>query len=223
MHNIYSLEQTSSTMDEGRNLIDSSKPIPAIILSKTQTKGRGRVGKKWISSEAGNLYLSIVIKNIDISLISNFALMLPVCVARALNIYQSSNLRFKWPNDIMYNDKKIGGILLEGYKGHIIIGIGINFNVVPDVQDIQATCLLQENIIDQPVSFEQLQSVAKNICNQITNDLPKIQQQHNYFIEEWRQKQWRNNGEKIKFKVRQQILDCKYLGVNENGEIIIML
>ena len=98
-----------------------------VVASDMQTKGRGRQGKKWISP-AGNISFSIAYENADdepISLIAGVISQLAISIA--LNV---SEIKLKWPNDLIYKNKKIGGILVEreisGSQNKTIVGIGIN-------------------------------------------------------------------------------------------------
>ena len=98
-----------------------------VAASDMQTKGRGRQGKKWISP-AGNISFSIAYKNADDEPISLIAgVISQLAISKALNV---SEIKLKWPNDLIYKNKKIGGILVEreisGSQNKTIVGIGIN-------------------------------------------------------------------------------------------------
>ena len=93
-----------------------------------QTKGRGRQGKQWISP-AGNISFSIAYLNdtddVPISLIAGVISQL--AITKALEVKE---IKLKWPNDLIYRNKKIGGILVEkeisGAQNKTIVGIGVN-------------------------------------------------------------------------------------------------
>ncbi|MGL5820091.1 MAG: biotin--[acetyl-CoA-carboxylase] ligase [Sarcina sp.] len=101
-----------------------------IVLAKEQTSGKGKNNRKWFSP-TGGIYLSYLLKNLPkepqiIPLITSLAII------RALKPHKLS-AKIKWPNDIIYNAKKLGGILVESkinslsYE-YIVIGIGLNLN-----------------------------------------------------------------------------------------------
>lgn len=106
-----------------------------ILITNHQHSGRGQRGNKWVSRENKNLTFSLLLKPYFISPSECFALNMLVSVAiiNVLKDLDKSSFKIKWPNDIMYNGYKLGGILIEnsiqGTKiENSIIGIGININ-----------------------------------------------------------------------------------------------
>jgi BirA family biotin operon repressor/biotin-[acetyl-CoA-carboxylase] ligase len=121
--------ETESTMDEARLLAMGKVQEGMLIVAESQTKGRGRFARSWISSP-GNLYFSTVLYP-PIEALPFISIMAGVAVARAIE--KSTNLKttVKWPNDIIVNGKKVGGVLTEcvvqgNEVSYLIIGIGVN-------------------------------------------------------------------------------------------------
>ena len=98
-----------------------SFPIGSVIVASSQSGGKGRMGRCWMSP-IGNLYLSAVIGEYDIQT-PLLAFVVAVSVVDALKDF---NVQLKWPNDVLLNDGKVAGILLERTENKIIIGIGVN-------------------------------------------------------------------------------------------------
>ncbi len=126
--NLHIYEEIDSTNDEAKR-IESIKDFHIFIAEK-QTKGRGRLGKKWSSPNSGNIYMTIC-TNKNTSQISPISLISGlVCKIAIDKLIKEPSIMLKWPNDILFNEKKIGGILVETEinKKDIktIIGIGIN-------------------------------------------------------------------------------------------------
>ena len=105
-----------------------------VVLADSQDKGRGRLGRTWISPSGVNIYMSIIlrpqIKAKDGSLIT---IMSAVACAEAIKNVTGVKISTKWPNDLMINNKKVGGILTELKTQQqkitsAIVGIGINVN-----------------------------------------------------------------------------------------------
>ncbi len=101
-----------------------------VVVAETQTKGRGRRGSEWASSEGG-LYMTIVLRNMaQINLIS---LLAGVAVSEGIKKSLSLPTEVKWPNDVLLHGKKVAGVIAEstwesGMKGWTFLGIGINAN-----------------------------------------------------------------------------------------------
>tara|TARA_B100000941_G_scaffold241801_1_gene185493 strand:- start:1219 stop:1962 length:744 start_codon:yes stop_codon:yes gene_type:complete len=128
--NLDIFSEIDSTNDEAKR-IDILKEFHVIIAEK-QTLGKGRQGKKWSSPDSGNIYMTICTQNdlssSPISLITGLA-----CKNAIDEISGRSSIMLKWPNDILLNNKKVGGILVEieseQKKIRTIVGIGINLNI----------------------------------------------------------------------------------------------
>ena len=129
--NLHIYDEIDSTNDEAKR-VEGIEDFQIFVAEK-QTKGRGRHGKKWSSPNSDNIYMTIcTIQNTlqisPISLISGL-----VCKIAIDKLIKKPSIMLKWPNDILFNEKKIGGILVETEinKENIktIIGIGINLNI----------------------------------------------------------------------------------------------
>jgi len=109
------------------------------VLADSQEKGKGRLGRFWISPSGVNIYMSIITRpEADPEDTTLLTIMAAVGCTIALRRVTDLNVSIKWPNDLMASDKKLGGILTEmktcpGRVIFAIIGIGINVNVDIDV------------------------------------------------------------------------------------------
>ena len=129
------LNSVKSTNDEAIKLIKKNKLSPCLITAKRQTRGRGTMGKKWIS-EKGNLFISLFfqinLKNIKVN---KFSVLNPRIIKNILAKYSKNKISIKWPNDLLIKKRKLGGILQEVIeyrdKKFLIIGIGVNTKISP--------------------------------------------------------------------------------------------
>jgi BirA family biotin operon repressor/biotin-[acetyl-CoA-carboxylase] ligase len=105
------------------------------LVADSQTHGRGRMQRTWLSPPAVNLYTSLILRPALAAAISSpLTIMAGVAVAELLAGYCPQQVRLKWPNDVLVNNKKVSGILTEikttGKEVEfVIIGIGININM----------------------------------------------------------------------------------------------
>ena len=138
-------KSVKSTNDIAHKLIKKNKIKPTIILSEKQTKGRGTMGKKWVSKK-GNLFLTIFFdtnkKKVDFK---KFAVLNAYLLKSILVKKFSNRIKIKWPNDLLFEGKKICGILQETVinsgKEFLIVGIGINTNLNPKRSSFSSTSL----------------------------------------------------------------------------------
>ena len=143
--NLIRLNKVKITNDESIKIIKSKKEKRGIIISNLQTEGRGTMGKKWISLK-GNFFASIFFelkKNMPKP--NEFSLINPLILKKILYNYSNNDIKIKWPNDLLINNKKVCGILQElikiEKKSYLIIGIGINTLKAPDAKNIEAISL----------------------------------------------------------------------------------
>lgn len=146
-----------STNELAAVLISNGKAVEGtVIYTDNQLHGKGQRGNSWESEPDKNLLVSIILKADFIDPSDNFLLtqITSLAIHELLSEYVKTGLKIKWPNDIVYFDKKIAGILIENYiqRGKIewtILGIGINVNQqhfrVPDAISLSGICRQQFN------------------------------------------------------------------------------
>ena len=100
-------------------------PHGALVWADAQTAGRGRLGRDWASPPGKGLYFSLVIRPNEPHP-ARFALLSGLGVAAAVEEVCQIPISCKWPNDILCNGQKIGGILCEARENRVIIGVGLN-------------------------------------------------------------------------------------------------
>ena len=129
------IDSTNSYLKDKSELLQRNG---LVVIAEMQVSGRGRAGRKFTSVIGNNVTFSVVLHpNLPLEEIQIFALLAGVAVARVLEIYVK-NIRLKWPNDVLVNEKKICGILLEtiNIPDHsfpvLIMGIGLNTKGCPN-------------------------------------------------------------------------------------------
>ena len=139
------LSSVKSTNDEAIKLIKKNKFFPCIITAKKQTKGRGTMGKKWISKK-GNLFISLFFETNSKKIKPDkFSVLNPRIIKNVLGKYSKYKISIKWPNDLLVKKRKLCGILQEAIehknKKFLIIGIGINTKISPKNKSFRSTSL----------------------------------------------------------------------------------
>ena len=128
------IESTTSTNDEAIKYASGPEPEGLVVLSESQTQGRGRMGRKWSSPKGKGLWFSVLLRP---SLTANECTQLTVAAAvslrRAIIEITGAKTEIKWPNDLLVKGRKIAGILTEMQAEldcvkYVIIGAGVNVN-----------------------------------------------------------------------------------------------
>jgi len=149
---IYLLKEIDSTQNYAKTLIDTGlNPLDrTLIIAKKQSEGRGRFYRKW-HSPPGGIYLSFIL--------SNFEIIQRICIDTSLALVKLTKelyglqVYIKWPNDIILENKKLSGILIETYKNHLIIGVGYNLNISP--QDLPPKAISIYQILNKKQSIKE--------------------------------------------------------------------
>ena len=146
--NLKILNVCTSTNDIAFNAALSGEVEGTSYLAHTQTEGRGRNQNKWTSSK-GNLFLSTIIKpKSDKSLWHQLSVIVGFSIVQVLvDLGVNSNLiDLKWPNDVLVDNKKISGVLLESSDNFIIVGIGLNILKTPILETKWGTTKLKDHL-----------------------------------------------------------------------------
>ena len=155
-------KKVKSTNEIALRLIKKNYSEPTLIISEKQTHGRGRVGKKWISKK-GNIFISLFFKFNQRKInFKQFAILNAFLLKKVISKIISTNVKIKWPNDLLFNKKKFCGILQEVIKfdnfDYLIVGIGLNTNTDPQNKGFKSTSL--KNILKKKINN---QKVLNNI------------------------------------------------------------
>jgi len=152
------LGDVGSTNSVCMDMARAGDPGNVWVTARRQLGGRGRRGRVWVS-EAGNLYASLLLINP-----SSVALLASLPIAVALALYRAiagempwagDRVQIKWPNDILVDDRKVSGILIESEnlgdgRQAVVIGCGVNIAHRPDDPLYPATTLAEADVTTSP-------------------------------------------------------------------------
>ncbi|OLB91337.1 MAG: biotin--[acetyl-CoA-carboxylase] ligase [Thaumarchaeota archaeon 13_1_40CM_38_12] len=133
---IYYFDTIDSTQSFALRLASKPYENGSIVIAERQTRGKGRLNRRWISPKGG-IWLSILLKpDFEVSYVSLFPIITSLALAKAIEKVLKLKPRLKWPNDVTLNNKKVAGILIEASietnkMDYLIIGVGINFRIQP--------------------------------------------------------------------------------------------
>jgi len=131
---LFHFDEIDSTNNYAKKIANEGCPHGTVIVAERQTMGRGRVGRQWQSDNSGGLWFSIVVRpDMEPERVQVITLAASVAVVEGIRKELGVNCGIKWPNDIILNSSKLGGILTElsaepGHVNYIVVGIGINVN-----------------------------------------------------------------------------------------------
>jgi BirA family biotin operon repressor/biotin-[acetyl-CoA-carboxylase] ligase len=126
---VHWLDRVESTMIEAARLAEAGAPTGTVVAAREQTAGQGRQGRTWISKPGDGLYCTFILRikaaPADIPCVT---LALGLGVVEALGPVVGAGLDIRWPNDVLWEGKKLCGILARLEHGAVLAGIGVNLN-----------------------------------------------------------------------------------------------
>jgi BirA family biotin operon repressor/biotin-[acetyl-CoA-carboxylase] ligase len=156
-YHLLSYDVLDSTNEEAKRLAGGGASHGAVIWAKHQTAGKGRMGREWVSDE-GNLFVSVLLRPpCELPECSQLSFVTAVSALETLKpiIADEGEIQAKWPNDVLYEGKKLGGILLESFttldeynkdQQWVVVGVGLNIDSYPDDVAFPATCLRESGV-----------------------------------------------------------------------------
>lgn len=160
---IFRYDIIDSTNSECFRKFEKGEPCPFAVISAAQTNGRGQFGRRWYSDSRQNIYASFAfVPSVSVENFKNFSIIFAEHVVNWLNEELAINLRVKFPNDIYFEDKKVGGILTESIIREnkiaiavtgIGLNVGINLSEFPEDLRLIATSLGQISAKDLDLKF----------------------------------------------------------------------
>lgn len=201
----------------------------SICMAECQTAGRGRRGRTWVSPFAKNIYLSLKMTiEGGINALEGLSLAVGVAMVRALRTLNISDLQLKWPNDLLWNDQKLGGILIEvvgdpAGRCHLVVGIGLNVTGEKSMQASigQPWISLADIAHALSVPSSSRNNIAAAMLNEIIPLLAHYEQKgFSYCREEW-QSLNAHHGKSVDVHVGTNIVSGVAVGVNDVGALIL--
>lgn len=202
-YKLISLDKIPSTQDYAHDLVTSGRATDhTAVLAAAQSAGRGRYRRSWVSHH-GNLYISFIFDCPE----RDPRLSYSVAVAIAETI-ASFGIRptIKWPNDILIDDKKVSGTLIEYAGRFVIVGIGINVNSNPTVDRYKTTKL--DNYSEIPMN-ELLNRLMRNMDKWRRTDFRAVRAR------------WTELAGCLHRMVKYQGEPAELIGINENGALVL--
>ena len=197
-----------------------------VVTAENQTKGKGQMGAKWVSEFGKNLIMSMLIKDLllDVGQIYNLNVAVSLGVISALENFAIPKLSIKWPNDIMSDNKKVGGILIENSiktNGEIIsiVGIGlnvnqINFDELPKASSLSV--IMKVDFDKEEILFKIVENIKMNAAKLMNDQSEDLWMNYNHKLFK--------KGVPMPFKNRK---GDKFMGiiqdVNHSGRLQILL
>lgn len=215
------VDRVDSTNTLVRNRLAETAGSGFVCLAEQQTQGRGRLGRSWVSPFGRNIYLSVGWEyEGGAAVLEGLSLAVGVAICDAIKGLGVVDVALKWPNDILLEGRKTGGVLLEMTgdpvgRCQVIVGIGINFAMPPDAE------------IDQP--WADLSGAAGMTRNLLTGAvlselMPLLRDFQSRGFRHYREAWERFNahrGQRVRLTVGREVVEGILCGVSDNGAVVL--
>ena len=219
-------KEIDSTNETAKEFASKGAKEGFAVVADSQTKGKGRLGRRWDSPAGVNIYTSIILcPDMPPVFAPQITLTAAVAVAETITEYLGRPPEVKWPNDILINSKKIAGILTEMNSemdriNFVVIGIGVNMNMskkmLPEELRLIATSL-KEEAGEEISRIDFIQTLYLNMEKWYKKYLkdgfePARNAWKGYF---------RMEGKMVKVKEMDRVIEGAALGIDEDGALIL--
>jgi BirA family transcriptional regulator, biotin operon repressor / biotin---[acetyl-CoA-carboxylase] ligase len=177
---------TDSTNSRAKELAHGDAPDGTLVIADSQTSGRGRLNRQWLAAPGTSLLLSLILRPpLAPAQAARITMVCALAMADSIETVAGLPVRVKWPNDLLINGRKAGGILTElGLQDHrlgfAVVGIGLNVNV-----DFDAPTVLHasdEAPDTSRVSVSSLAVTATSLSRELGHDVSRLQLLRRFLI-----------------------------------------
>ncbi|MBI2486979.1 MAG: biotin--[acetyl-CoA-carboxylase] ligase [Deltaproteobacteria bacterium] len=225
---IYLFEEVGSTNDVAFELARNGVSDGTIVIADSQTKGRGRLQRKWISPSGLNLYISVIFRpTIQIKDTPLFTLITSIALAETIK-NNGAEPSIRWPNDILIDRKKAAGVLTEMQpRGErvdfVVVGIGVNLNMTREIMEREMEEIAETaTSIREATGYEIDRSkFTAELINELQIWYQKFQKEgRNRIIQEWTER-WGAINRRVQVKFDENAVEGIASGIDENGYLVL--
>lgn len=215
-------EQAESTSDILLREEAAGAPEGFVVAAQRQSRGRGRLGRRWASDSPGGIYTSLLLRpRLDFPQVHRLTILTTVAAAEAVEEVAGFSPKIKWPNDLVGPNGKLGGILTEivAENGNVrggVVGIGINVSQeigdFPDeIQGRASSLRIETGLVFRRVEI--LAALLRRIAIQYGGDFAEIRR-----LWEWR---CESLGKMVRVRQGEGIVEGYALGLDEDGLLLL--
>jgi len=223
---VYYYPNLESTNNMAKCLANEGAQEGSLIIAEAQSRGKGRLGRSWVSPFGKGLWFSLILRPPLSPLEApKVVILTAVALQEAIREYTGLPVGIKWPNDLLLEGKKVAGILLEMSGemekiNHLILGVGLNVNL--EQSDFPADCLSSSLSLEAKKNFSRVEIL------QII--LIKLEKYYHLFLEKkfslilnkWKEASL-TLGKLIKVTTVHEILEGRAIEFSEQGNLLIKL
>ena len=212
--------KTQSTNEDIWEIYNREKKDGLFVITDNQTNGKGRHNNSWVSIPSKGITCSFLLSQV-FDEINFHSLLIPLAIVKGIKKFTGITLDLKWPNDILYKNKKLAGVLIESKKNKdgYIFNIGIGINVNEETDDFPSYL---KNKISSLKIINNKSIQREPLLGCILNELDHliINADYSQLIKEWMQ-YCKHINKMIKFKNNNEYVNGIFKNINASGQAVI--
>ena len=216
--------ETSSTNDVVEKLARDGVREGVVVFAESQTKGRGRLGRRWLSPAGQGLWFSVLLRpNLPPASVTQLTIASATAVARAISRQTGLTPQIKWPNDILLGGKKVVGILTElsaelDQVRHVILGVGVDVNLTAFPMEISEVATSLALTAGRPFPRAE---IATAILQELETDYARVGQgDFAILAEEW-ERQCVTLGHRVQIHIGDRVLSGRAESLDTDGALLL--
>jgi len=218
-------ERLDSTNTHLMNRARAGAPAGSVCLAEAQTAGKGRLGRSWLSPFGGGIALSLLWRFDDYAHMAGLSLAVGVAALRALRRLGVEGVRLKWPNDILWQGRKLGGILLEAAgEAHggaaVVIGLGLNARIPAEIGQA-----IDQDWTDLARIAPEVSGLRNRLAAELLDGLLRVLADYEQvglaaYLDEWRASH-ALEGHRVTVTLGERVLRGRVAGVSPEGLLLL--
>jgi BirA family biotin operon repressor/biotin-[acetyl-CoA-carboxylase] ligase len=221
---IHVFQETSSTNDVVERLARDGIREGAVVFAESQDKGRGRLGRKWVSPSGQGLWFSVLLRpNLRSQEATQLTVIAATALMRAFRQYGLQQSAIKWPNDILVGERKLAGVLTElaaeiDRIRYVILGIGVNVNSSEFPREIRTVATSLRLETGHPVRRAEL---AASILAELDADYQRLRRgEFSRIAEEWA-RQCTTLGRRVSIRIGDRTVHGRAEALDNSGALLV--
>lgn len=225
---IYYFDVIDSTQSFATSIARNKNDFGSVVIAESQTSGKGRQGRQWISPKGG-IWLSVILEpNFDVYKITLIPFAVAVALANAIQKTLNIKTKLKWPNDLTLDGKKVAGIIIDASiestkMESIVVGIGINFQV--NTKQIETKIKKNSNFYGVNTLLKKEKTKPAELVKEFLVELESILESLQTNKTQQITEQWTKNSSTIGQTITVTDIDAKItgkaIGLDKDGSLIV--
>jgi len=219
-------QETQSTNDVVEKLAQDGVREGVVVFAESQTRGRGRLGRKWISPARKGLWFSVLLRpDLRPQAATQLTVAAATALVRAIESCTSLRMEIKWPNDILIRGKKVAGVLTElnaelDHVKYLILGIGVDVNLGASDLPADLRKIATSLKIEAGESFRRA-DLAAAIMRELDRDYERIRkQQFAAVADEW-QRHCTTLSQRVAIHIGERTLEGRAESLDADGALLL--